>query len=368
MNNILRNSIFQVDITGHGGNRRTAQLVELVSAAGFEFSDIPKEGKTNRISRYLNGAYFLKKYNLTTSLSYQRIGLCGHYYLVYKNFLENYSGIKLLLWEETGNYIIPCIAKEKLFKVIAVPQNLESLGVGHINLLTQKKSVEKNFEDEIKYLSKADAVFCISREEQWLLKLRNIDADFLPYYPPKTIVSSLLELRKLRQDSPKERFLILGTAHNPPTKVGIIEQIQGLKQVNQEIEFEVDIAGYGTEQLETYCDLPNFTLHGTVDSEQLNTLLINAKAVLLHQKAGVGALTRIPEMLIAGIPVIANGNACRSAFNYPGVYCYDSVWELADLMSKSLDSPDILPRPVAAEKRFIHCLQQLAAYSSSRQA
>ncbi|MEW5859438.1 MAG: hypothetical protein AB1861_18955 [Cyanobacteriota bacterium] len=368
MNTILRNSVFQVDINGHGGNHRTAQLVELMSVAGFEVSDIPKEGQTNRISRYLNGAYFLAKYNLTTSLSYQLIGLCGHYYLVYKNFLENYSGIKLLLWEETGNYIIPCIAKEKLFTVIAVPQNLESLVVGYVNVFTRKKSLARNFEDEIKYLSQADAVFCISREEQWLLKSHNIDADFLPYYPPEVIVSSLLKLRKLRQNSLKKRFLILGTAHNPPTKVGMIEQIQWLKQVNQEIEFEVDIAGYGTEQLETYCDLPNFTLHGTVDSQQLDTLLINAKAVLLHQKAGVGALTRIPEMLIAGIPVIANGNACRSAFSYPGVYCYDSLWELADLMSKSLDSPDILPRPVAAEKRFIHCLQQLADDSSSRQA
>lgn len=64
-------------------------------------------------------------------------------------------------------------------------------------------------------------------------------------------------------------------------------------------------------------------------------------------------------MLIAGIPVIANSNACRSVFSYQGVYCYDNESELADLMSKQLDSLSVLQRPLEAEKRFTDCLQQL---------
>jgi hypothetical protein len=271
----------------------------------------------------------------------------------------DYSGAKLLLWEETSNYLIPCVAKEAMFKIIAVPQNLESLVIGNVNSFTQK-GLPENFENEVEYLSKADAVFCISREEQWLLKLRGINADFLPYYPPKLIFLNLLKIRELRSSLQSKNFLILGTAANPPTLIGMIEQIWWLNQIKKEVDFQVDIAGYGTEQLKEYCDHPTFTLHGTVDSSKLNHLLSNAKAVLVHQKAGVGALTRIPEMLVAGVPVIANGNACRSAFNYSGVYYYDSQTELADLMSKQLNSPPILPRPIEAEKRFINCVKQLA--------
>jgi glycosyltransferase involved in cell wall biosynthesis len=213
---------------------------------------------------------------------------------------------------------------------------------------------------EIKQLAKADAIFCISREERWLLNQFGIKADFLPYYPPEPILSQLLTVRKARKHSVQNRFLILGTAHNPPTFLGMIKQIQDLQKIRQTTEFKVDIAGYGTEKLKQYCNRPSLIFHGTVESQKLNELLTNAKAVLIYQEAGVGALTRIPEMLIAGIPVIANGNACRSAFSYSGLYSYDDDDELAELMGKRLDIPSILPRPVAAEKRFISCLKKLA--------
>jgi hypothetical protein len=85
----------------------------------------------------------------------------------------------------------------------------------------------------------------------------------------------------------------------------------------------------------------------------LLTAFKKAIAVLIYQEAGVGALTRIPEMLIAGILVIANSNTCRSAYNYDGIYCYDDDYELIKLMESELGLPEILPRPVEAERRFI---------------
>lgn len=355
---ILHSTMFKVDPNGNGGNHRTAQIAELVNLAELELSDV-KSIQTNRWSRYINGIRFLSKHNFKVHFSPQIIGYCGHYYQAYKDALEQHAGVKLLLLEATTSYILTHAAQENNFKILAIPQNLESLVVGYEDPFI-RKSLPESLENEIKHLAKSDAIFCISREEQWLLRFWGIDADFLPYYPAKSLLSNLLEIRKLRNYLQNQKFLILGSATNKPTLVGMIEQIQWLNQLEKAIDFEVNIAGHGTEQLKEYCDRPNFTLHGTVESEKLNHLLINAKAVLIHQKAGVGALTRIPEMVIAGIPVIANGNACRSAFAYPGVYCYDNQSELAELMSKPLDSPEILPRPVEAEKRFINCLQQLA--------
>jgi len=361
MNNfILRDTYFSSNPNGHGGDRRTSQIAELVSLAGYEVSDIDKDIATNKWTRFLNGIRFVAQHKFKVEPFY-RFGACGFPYQIYRNAFTNHSGVKLLLWEATRELflIAPYVARKAKFKVIAVPHNLESLVVGQIDHFVGRGFPE-SFENEMKHLSQADAVFCISREEQWLLNLRGLNADFLPYYPPKPILANLLNLREARKSSLNQRFLILGTAMNQPTLVGLIEQIQWLNQIRKEINFEVDIAGYGTEQLKDYCNNPSFTLHGTVDSQQLNDLLINAKAVLVHQKAGVGALTRIAEMLSAGIPVIANSNASRSAFGYPGVYCYDNKNELVELMSKQLDLPAMLKPPSAAQKRFVDCLKNLA--------
>jgi hypothetical protein len=362
---ILIETLYKVDPNGHGGNHRTGQITELVKSAELEVYDIQNRGdigniKTTRWSRYAAGIQLLAKHHFKVSPSYQMIGRCGHLYQVYRNVLNQNQDINanLILWEATKKHVEIYSAKDAGFKIVAIPQNLESLVVDYTDPFTGK-SLPESLENEIKHLANSDAVFSISREEQWLLKLFGIDADFLPYYPPSSILSNLLHIRELRNYRETKRFLILGTFFNPPTRLGMIEQVQWLARIKKDISFEIDIAGYGTEQLKDYCNDLNFTIHGTVDSEKLNYLLTNAKAVLIHQKAGVGALTRIPEMLMAGIPVIANGNACRSAFSYPGVYCYDNEAELADLMTKNLDSPSLLPRPLAAEKRFINCLKKL---------
>jgi len=356
---ILRATEFEVNPSGHGGNRRTAQIDELVREAGLGISNLNIDIKTTtRWSRYLKGIQVLAKQKFKIKPDYRIISGCGFEYQIYQEALNKHSGQKILLWEATKNYIGCNLASQAKFKIICIPQNLESLVVGNLDRFTGE-SLPNSLENEIQYISKSDAVFCISREEQWLLNLRGINADYLPYYPPKEIVDNLLKIRELRTKKTPERFLMLGSATNTPTKLGIIEVLNWLKHVN--FNNIIDIAGYGTEFLQEYCDgEPNFNLHGTVNQEKLTELLINAKAVLSHQRATSGALTRIPEMLIAGIPVIANNIACRSAFSYPGVYCYDNESELADLMSKQIESPSVLRRPIEAEKRFIDCLKQLS--------
>jgi hypothetical protein len=354
---ILHDSYHEYDMHGNGGNRRTLQIVELVQSAGI-LTEKTKKAQATRFSKYLAGFIFLVRHPAQMTLSYRAIGCHGNQYLNYQNIFKNHSGRKIIIWESTVDYLASGLAREAGYKILALPQNLESLVLSHTEL-SNRKSLLGRFENEVTSLATSDAVFCISREEQWLLKLYGINADFLPYYPPKKILTNLLNLRDLRQSSLKTKFLIVGTALNPPTLLGMIEQLQWLEEIRKEIDFEVDIAGYGTEQLQKYCSHPSFNLLGPIETEKLEHLMLSAKAVLVHQKAGVGALTRIPEMVVAGIPVIVNSNACRSAFSYAGVHCYDSQTELLELMSKSLSTPDLLPRPVNDEKRFINCLRLL---------
>ncbi|NJL53055.1 MAG: glycosyltransferase family 4 protein, partial [Hydrococcus sp. SU_1_0] len=296
-----KNHNFKITANGHGGDNRTAQITELVNSTELEI--IEKENTliaNSRLSRYSNGIKFLITNKFKIPPSYKVISQYGHYYKTKKDFFKKHNNIHLVLWEDTQNPIVPYLAREQQAKLIALPQNLESFLVEEQSSSYYVNKLLQNFSKEIEYLTKSDAIFCISREEQWLLNLLGINADFLPYYPPSNRLSSLLQLRKLRTyQSHNKRFLILGTC-NKPTYLGMIEQIQWLNQLLQNMDFEVDIAGYGTEKLKNYCQNSKFNLLGTVDSDQLERLLINAKALLIHQKAGVGALTRIPETIIAG--------------------------------------------------------------------
>lgn len=357
---VIRDTIFKPDIHGNGGQHRTAQIDELIKKAGLEVIDIEKNlgfSSMTKWQRYKNGIHLLKDHKFKIYPDYKMLAIIGFFYERYQHALTQHQTKKVLLWEATrgDNYIAPYAAKDIGFKVIALPQNIESLAENKPDFFT-KKQLPQNLEYELKHLQKADTIFCISREEKWLLNLFNIESEYLPYYPPEELKNELLEIRKRRKNKEQKRFLMLGSATNVPTREGFIELISLINQLDDE-NIRIDIAGYGTETLAEYCNNSIFKLHGTVEPEQLMSLLEGTKALLIYQKSGAGALTKIPEMLIAGIPIIANGIACRSAFNYSGVYCYDELSQLSDFLTQNINTPPIITRQINLEQKFIDCIR-----------
>ncbi len=341
----------------HGGQHRTAQIDELARGAGFQIHYMPRELPLWNFQRYLGGlACFIQSgFSIPASIRYLR--RWGGGYLVYKNGLKSHPCCKLLLWENThsSNWAAPYLARKLGFRVVAMPQNIEAF------VFLRKKATRffttSRLGEEVEYLRQAHQIICISREEQWLLSLFGIAADFLPYYPPLGLMEQLLKVRELRSGRDQKRFLILGSAGNQPTGEGMRAQLNLLKKIPAATNMAVDIAGYGTESLKPFLVDNRFTLHGSVEPAHLETLLINARAVLIHQTKGVGALTRIPEMLVAGIPVIVNSIAARSAMHYLGVHCYESEANLAQWMNQALAPPPVPARPLEAETRFQECLR-----------
>lgn len=353
---ILLDSFFEATASGHGGNHRSAQILELIERSGVSVKRFDRQLLSTARDRYVAGIRsilnpqtirFVRRHQIQIKPSLENIAFCGFQRQLYDRVLRQHSGTRILLWEATKNYVAPYVAAENHYKTIALPHNLESL-------VPAQAALFEGLETEIQALKKADVVFCIAREEEWLLRTQGVNAYYLPYYPPSAIVQQLQQVRQSR--SPGARFLMLGNAHNPPTQQGMIEQLDGLKQIRSTLEFQVDIVGYGTETLKPYCDHPDFVVHGGVEPEALHQLLVQTKAALVHQKPTSGALTRIPELLIAGVPVIANSNACRSS-DYCGVYRYDDWLELTDYLARSLETPPLLAPPIAAQKRFISFLQ-----------
>jgi hypothetical protein len=340
---------------GHGGNHRAWHLLELVERAGFAVRTLDQARSRTTAA----AAIALRLYGAIN----RRLDVRGsprvrlRFDSLYQSTRDQLNGSRgLVLWEATQAGAVAYAAVDRGVPLIAVPQNLESLSpaIAPPN--------PNDFRRELDCLRIADAVFCISREEQWLLRLWNIAAEYLPYYPPTTLLSSLLYVREQRATSLKDAFLIVGSCSNPPTYDGMRQQLAWLTSIRQIEGMTICVVGLETERLRKVLRPPSVDVRGYVDKGTLDKMLISARAVLIHQRAGVGVLTRIPEMLLAGVPVIASGVAARSAHEFEGVYTYETPYELEALMRGApLPTPPVPQRAVDAEARFVQTIRRIAS-------
>jgi hypothetical protein len=64
-------------------------------------------------------------------------------------------------------------------------------------------------------------------------------------------------------------------------------------------------------------------------------------------------------MLMAGVPVLANPIAARSAFHLEGVHIYDSEPDLFTLLGSELATPALPAQPQEAESRLVKRVRAL---------
>jgi len=257
-----------------------------------------------------------------------------------------------MLWESTRmeySFVVP-LFKKKGFKIVGIPHNIESLVPKLTSGITDKTSPEW-FMEEIKMLRQCDSVFAISTEETIILKQFGVKANYLPYYPCSDTLRYLKEIRDKREKrvnikSKNKRILMLGSAINAPTKEGMINRIDFFS-TGGPVALDLLIAGFGTDILKSYISNDNrIELLGELTSDQLSDLLIDTDALLVHQSVTSGALTRITEMLIAGIPVLANFESGRNYYRTDGLYIYHNDIQLMEYLEiEKFPVPAIPERP-----------------------
>jgi hypothetical protein len=205
---------------------------------------------------------------------------------------------------------------------------------------------------ELNLLSKCDLVVTISTEETWLLRNFGMDPVYLPYFPLKPIADRLETVRNNRQYSKKNGFLLLGTVYNLPTLEGMKRVISAIIDNNIPLDEKFIIAGYGTDQLLGSLSDDRIEVRGEVTDAELYELLATAKGCIVYQETGSGALTKIPELLTAGVPVVINSHAARSFHNLPGIFEFTGFDQLAlqlELAQKSDLFPQVLSPPDTSE-------------------
>lgn len=351
-NHLLYHTIYEANPWGHGGEKRTAQLLELYEEAGIKRCVYQTENPYSKVAPF---SVFKVLFLIRQTFNICQFTSPRIFFRFVKSISLQYESLKkffnekgnLFVWESTKDiyYYLPFLAKKYNKKIIAIPHNLESLVPGQKSVLTGKNAPSE-FLSEIKVLRQCDAVFCISREETLLLKLFNVNAYYLPYYPTNEIEQYLLSIRNqrnTRQKNGKSQILLLGSAINPPTRMGIESRINFFKK-NRYDDIEVSIAGFGTAQLLPLIENSNnFIFLGELSVLELEKVLLNADAILIHQPATTGALSRIIEFLIAGITVIANEESARSYFGMDGVSIYYDDDQLVDLLKTEINRIPAIP-------------------------
>jgi glycosyltransferase involved in cell wall biosynthesis len=160
----------------------------------------------------------------------------------------------------------------------------------------------------------------------------------------------MLTIRKKRENTEKNGLLLLGTAGNKVTLDGMTAFIEFWKSSrNKNKKEKLLVAGYWTKELLKAKGGDNVELLGTISNEQLDDILCQTKAMICYQEYGSGALTKIREMLIAGVPVLANHHAARSYHGHNGVVEFSGFADIdrAAAQVEKLQVP--LPRDINVE-------------------
>ncbi|MGC8829557.1 MAG: hypothetical protein ACP5MG_08440 [Verrucomicrobiia bacterium] len=316
----------------------------------------------NNISKYVLGLYAAIRYINTPNISWRWIRRWGANYYRYKKHLNNYSDGKILIIENTrpSNLISFYYGRSHSYKIIAIPQNIECFEYSTKNIENPIISFSR-LKSEIKALKKAEAAFCISKEEAWFLSFYGIKSYFLPYYPPPDIVKGMRSIRQMRiSNNKQDGFLIMGSVTNPYTKAGIVELLNLFENETNNLSYNIHVVGNGTEQFINKYKSRFMHFYGKVAQETLNKLLSEIKAMIIYQPFGAGALTRIPEMLMAGVPLITNFISSRSANHYDGIYVYYTAEQLLNLMHRDFKCPNEPEYPELEVQTFLNLINYVS--------
>jgi len=244
---------------------------------------------------------------------------------------ELLSGISVALVDDPV-YFPALIAalEEKDIPVMAICHNIESLSRDQVNEDLRMRL----FERELGLLKKSALVVTISKEEDWLLNNLGIPSYFLSYFPVDRIKRRMDDIGLSRRHTEKHGFLVLGTAHNIQTRMGMERLIRFWLDNRLAQKYgRLLVAGFGTESIAAAGESESgIERLGSLQDDDLDELLTKIKACVCYQDGGAGALTRIPELLLARIPILANRYAARTYSGTPGIIEFNNIEELPALL------------------------------------
>ncbi|PIE29416.1 hypothetical protein CSA57_08405 [candidate division KSB3 bacterium] len=299
---------------------------------------------TKRIKLLMKGEYF--KWSKQKRDDVYRLRAISNFWA---HKIDTFRQLRLAVVDDPI-YFAPLVKKFKHrgIPVIASCHNLETVVPDQIVQSHQQTLLRK----ELELLSYCQLIITISREETILLKNLNMETFYLPYYPIDEIQNRLMKIRECREGIPqKKHLLLIGNARNIATRKGMLKLIQFWKTQHLSTDSnKLLIAGYATDIfLNTILSDNSIQFLGPLTNTEYDELLKSVKACICYQESGSGALTRICEMLVAGIPVVANMHAARSYFHIDGVIEFSELIDLENALQAINEQGSFIPIPQRPE-------------------
>lgn len=255
--------------------------------------------------------------------------------------------------EHPGFAGIVSINQQLGIPTIICAQNVESLdGVAPLRSDQERETYQAAlaFAYEFRVLARCDYRFFISKVETGLVGGLGAPSHYYPYLPVGEIRNALEKTRAQRASSPAEKglFLLLGTTGHTTTRHAFEWFLANIRQRGLPSGARVVVCGQGTESLlPAGAALPHVELRGWVSQEELESLLQRVDAVLIPHTTGFGALTRLPEMALAGIPTIVSDHAGQAIDLPPGVVVVSNDWEDWRRAMQQVIAEGVIVRPDA---------------------
>jgi glycosyltransferase involved in cell wall biosynthesis len=209
--------------------------------------------------------------------------------------------------------------RQRGIPTLVCPQNFDSLDDNFA--IDRKRQLQLHLGDlatEIDALRQYHARFMISKVEAAFISGMGSPSFFYPYVPVGAI-RAFYETVRARRQPERGLFVLLGTAAHKPIRDGMRWLLDQIAQVGLPDGVRVIAAGAGTETLLEGGTIPGVEAVGWLTESDLNELLTRAHAMLLPKWRGFGSATRLPEMALAGIPVIASDYLTHAVDPLPGL-------------------------------------------------
>lgn len=345
------------DPNGYGGARRNAQVKDILMRFFPDVIELKTDVLySSKFKKILTGVKSAQRIIKAPNL--KAIKNIIHTDILINYHLDKFSDLRdnILICEGycPSNWFLVEVTRKLNCKFIVFPQNLESLVPLSKSIQTGKQSPDW-FQEELTALQKCDGVFTISREEQWLLGLYGLESGFMPYFPLAEAQKELLSIRDKRTKTPEivenNSFLCIASAHYYPTYLGMKSLIELFE--SSPISAKLLIGGFGSEVLSSCITSSKVELVGQLSQDKINDLHTRVKAVIINQPYSTGALTKIPETLISGVPIILNHQSARSYHGTDGLHIFESKTDFHRILTENLPVPKIYEAPKVFEETMI---------------
>ncbi len=263
-----------------------------------------------------------------------RRSLPGDMLAAYRDFLTQASRPVISVIDDPGFSAIAAINRAHAIPTICVPHNLESLDM-HVSAGNGRnafRQVSRDFADEFAMYAACDVRLFISRVETALVNGLGLASRVYPYRPVGDILTQLEQIRKRRADAMPEVgiFVMLGSANHHTTAQSMRWFFDNVRNDTASASRRFIVAGARSDiVLKDYAaDITNLTVHGWLEQDALDDLLVRATAVIAPQRQGFGTVTRLAELASAGIPVLTSEHTLYATGPVPGVTALPDDWHL----------------------------------------